>query len=764
MSDITVGENCRRPATESGRQRSRWRPAALAAVAAGVLAAIHATPAAAGEFTINVCQADRFNFSTQAVEDFATRGMMWKRACNPEGPGLRGLITSNVVRPGRVALGARSDFTLRAPEGTHFSRYAWAGQARRRDCRYALMLYATRPDGPPTAMKNVRANSHCPRPGRAQAAGWRTETYDITGATKIVQRVVCKGASSQPYCSARGRNYIRTFKAQAVVFDPILPTVSILQDNPFTRGEWVRGVQSVGYEAFDNTGVRLARSFLSGVLRGQHSRPCDYSRRVPCENGAGAIRFDTSSLDEGSQPLVVQAEDTGGNPGASGPVTVRVDNTAPGAVPVSVASGDAWRNTDDFDLAWSNPDEGDRAPIAGVHYRLCRSEGRDCTTGARFEPNVGRLADLQVPDSGEWKLSLWREDAAGNQEPANASVPVTLRYDPEAPQLGFEPPSSSDPTLVTVQVTERVSGLASGEIELSREGSGLWQTLPTQEHGDRLMARIDDAALPPGPYLLRARARDHASNESSTDLRLDGQPMRVTLPLRGSVSIDAGVVDRRTEERTVRRGGKRRKIRRRVTVLRPRVTAAFGRRVRIGGRLVNGEDQPVAGAEVLVFSRTATGPEQPLGSVQTDARGRYSYVAHTNATRTLRFVYPGTAQTLPTQDEVTLLVRAASTIRAKPRRLRNGQTVHFAGRLRSLPAPAGGKLVELQVVLSGRWQTFRTLRTGSDGRWQARYRFRRSCGLVRYRFRLRLPAETGYPFEVGRTHAVTVRVRGAACR
>jgi hypothetical protein len=34
------------------------------------------TPAAAGEYTINACGADRANYSTQAFEDFATRGMI----------------------------------------------------------------------------------------------------------------------------------------------------------------------------------------------------------------------------------------------------------------------------------------------------------------------------------------------------------------------------------------------------------------------------------------------------------------------------------------------------------------------------------------------------------------------------------------------------------------------------------------------------------------------------------------------------------------
>ena len=82
-----------------------------------------AVPASASEFDINACQADRLGFSTEAFEDFATRGMMWKRACDPEGPGLRGLVTANVVRPGRVARGARSYFVLRAPDGTRFARF-----------------------------------------------------------------------------------------------------------------------------------------------------------------------------------------------------------------------------------------------------------------------------------------------------------------------------------------------------------------------------------------------------------------------------------------------------------------------------------------------------------------------------------------------------------------------------------------------------------------------------------------------------------------
>src|SRR5215218_6533951 len=126
----------------NARLAGNLRRGAIAAIAAGVLA--FAGSAGASEFTINACQADRSEFSTQAFEDFANRGMMWKRACDPEGPGLRGLVTSNVVREGRVERGARSYFILKAPDGTRFARLSWSGQARRRDCRYALQLWASR--------------------------------------------------------------------------------------------------------------------------------------------------------------------------------------------------------------------------------------------------------------------------------------------------------------------------------------------------------------------------------------------------------------------------------------------------------------------------------------------------------------------------------------------------------------------------------------------------------------------------------------------
>jgi hypothetical protein len=724
--------------------------ATLALVLLGV------APAGANEFTINACQADRSEFSTRAFEDFANRGMLWRRACNPEGPGLRGLVTANVVRSGRVVQGSRSYFVMRAPEGTQFARFTWSGQARRHDCRYALQLWADRPDGSSVAIKNVRANRGCPNQGKTQAAGWpRPETYDIAGATKVVQRVLCVGSDETPYCSARNLNYIRTFTAAATVVDTSPPGVAITQDNAFTRGEWVGGTQQVNYGALDNVGVRLARAVVAGIPSANAARPCNYALRVPCVNGPGSLTVDTGSLGEGSQVMALQAEDAAGNVGGSPPVSVRIDNTAPGAVPISIEGGATWRNRNDFDIRWINPDEGDRAPIAASQFRLCAMGRSDCITDRR-PGAVDHLNNMTVPGPGEWDLRVWREDAAGNHEPANASVPVTLRYDPEPPDLGFEDPSASDPTLISVLVTDKVSGLASGQIELSAEGSGTWQSLSTRQEGNRLIARVDDAALPPGPYVLRATAHDRATNQNSTQSRLDGRPMTVNLPLRSPTRVHAGVVARRSKHRA--RG------RRRQTFLDQRIRISLGHEIRLAGVVKTHDGRPLAYAPVHVLYRTTNSPERELAVLRTDLRGRFAYVSRASASAVLRVAYQGSGTTLPSQREVTLLVPAGSTVHAQPRRVLNGRTVTFTGQVRSLPIPAGGKLVELQVVLSGRWQTFRTVRTDASGAWGIRYRFRRSCGVLSYRFRTRLPAEAGYPFESGHTRAVSVRVRGRPCR
>jgi hypothetical protein len=721
-----------------------------------VLFVSSAQPAHANEFTINACQADRADFSTRAFDNFAHRGMMWKRACDPEGPGLRGLVTANVVRAGRVEQGARSYFVMHAPAGTRFSRFVWSGQVRRRDCRYSLQLWAARPDGSTVRIRNVRANRGCPNRGGYQSAGWpKPRLYDVAGATAIVQRVLCVGSRQTPYCSARSLNYIRTFTAAATVVDTSPPGVAILRDTPLTQGAWVRGTQRVNYGALDNVGVRNARALVGGAPGGDHARPCNFAQRIPCPNGSGSVVVDTRFLADGAQPLLIRVEDAAGNWSDSAPVAVRVDNTAPGAIPLALMGGEGWRNTNNFHVTWLNAEGTNQAPISAAHYRLCGAAGTSCTVNRIAGADLTRIASIATPGAGEWTLRLWREDAAGNHEPANASMPVALRYDPEPPALAFEQAGRTDPTLIAVAVTDKVSGLAGGQVEISREGSGVWHQLPTTRERSRLLARIDDARFPAGTYLARATAHDQAGNQSTSDRKLDGSQMTLALPLRAPTVVRAGFWLGRRAHGPRRRHG-------RPTLTR-RARATLDQEVRLAGEVEFRGGAPIPGAQVQIFARTRTSPERLVATLRTDQRGRFTFVTRAESTTVLRALHPGTPTALPSQAEAALLVPAESSIRARPRRVLNGRTVTFGGRLRSTPFPSAGKLVELQVVLSGHWQTFKTVRSRPDGRWRAQYRFRRSCGLLRYRFRVRLPEETGYPFEAGHTRTIDVEVRGRPC-
>jgi hypothetical protein len=742
---------------------SRWL---LAAIVAILVAASLASPprAAAGEFTINACQADAGNFASTAFENFATRGMRWRRACNPLGPGLRGLVTANVVSTGKVAHGAQSAFVLEAPPGTAFSRLRWSGHAQRRDCRYALQMYAVRPDGSDATIKNVRANRHCPGPGGAQASSWpRPRAFDLGGATKIVQRVVCVGAPSAQFCSGRGLNYMQTFTAEATVIDTSGPAVSLVPDTPLARGEWVRGKQAVDFEASDNVGVRSAFASVAGMGSADETRGCDYSQRIPCPNGRGQVQVETERIQDGSQQMFVTAQDAAGNSANSATVTAHIDNTPPGVASVGVEGGEAWRNRNDFDLAWQNAPEPDRAPIVAAHYRVCRAGSGECVSDSRSGSAIARAEGVTVPSPGEWELRLWREDAATNQQPDNASLPVKLRFDPEPPKLGFEAPAAADPTRVSVQVTDPISGLGGGGIEISQTGSGIWQALSTSQENSHLVTRIDDATLPPGEYEMRATAHDQAGNLASTTQRLDGQPMKVKLPLRVASSVRAGALGKRRVRRTVHHGGKSHKVTRTITVLKPRVEVGFGKHVQLAGVLVDRAGNPISEAPVQVYSRVSEGEEALVGTVTTGAHGHFAYGVDARASQALRFVFPGSAVRLPAEDKVALLVSAHSSFKVSRTHVLNGQSVLFSGRVQGGPLPARGKFIELQVWLSDEWSTFRTIHSKADGSWRIPYPFQRTCDVQHFKFRARLPAEASFPLETGLSRVLEVRVKGRPC-
>jgi hypothetical protein len=111
--------------------------------------------------------------------------------------------------------------------------------------------------------------------------------------------------------------------------------------------------------------------------------------------------------------------------------------------------------------------------------------------------------------------------------------------------------------------------------------------------------------------------------------------------------------------------------------------------------------------------------------------------------------------------ELRLEVRASSSLTPSKRKVSNGHSVMFRGRLTGRPVPRGGKLVEVQAYFRGHWRTFSTARTDRRGRWHFRYHFDGTRGRVKYRFRALIPSEAGYPYEPGASPARSVLVVGS---
>lgn len=195
-----------------------------------------------------------------------------------------------------------------------------------------------------------------------------------------------------------------------------------------------------------------------------------------------------------------------------------------------------------------------------------------------------------------------------------------------------------------------------------------------------------------------------------------------------------------------------------------RLTAGYGRRTVVGGKLTDRSGVGIRDARIELVSTNAVAGAKPLdkGGARTRQDGSWTLILPKNvSSRRLSFGYRSHANDPRPVSEalLTLRVRAGLSMRVAPKRTRNGGTIRFAGRLLGRPLPARGKVVELQARDKGakKWITFKTMRA-KGGRFSARYTFRRTSRRVTYEFRARAREDGGYPFATGVSRLVRVRV------
>jgi hypothetical protein len=388
-----------------------------------------------------------------------------------------------------------------------------------------------------------------------------------------------------------------------------------------------------------------------------------------------------------------------------------------------------------------------------------------------------------VRTDGHHTLTYKAVDFAGNE---SAEKTAEFKIDQTAPELvAFEAQDPLHPTALRVAVADTTSGIASGVIEMRKQGGSSWLDLPTRLEGDHLVAAVDDSNLTPGTYEFQAKVRDVAGNETVSNHRRDGNVEVLTAPFRFNTVMAAGIVTPRAKKQQPKkvsakcrrskkcmakvrrqRANARRKAKKHKKAKTPSGTVStmvvrYGKSALVKGTLRSTEGRPISSQPIDVYQRLAA-PGQPMtriATLRTNAAGQFDYHAPKGASRAIRFQFDGTETLHPAAAEVNLQVTASSTLRANKHHVRNGQRVRFSGTI-GRPVVHGLKIMDLQAFYRHKWRTFATPRANPKGGWKYSYRFEATTGVVTYKFRVRIRRESSYPYRLGYSEVVKVTVRG----
>jgi hypothetical protein len=585
-------------------------------------------------------------------------------------------------------------------------------------------------------------------------------------------RLLCAKVESKS-CSLQADSWSALRALTITVQDDVAPIALVTGE--IGGAGWRRGIQGADFAGGDpaGAGVRYGETSFDGARVDLTEYPCAKAligsewratRMQPCSiSGSGHIAIDTRRFSDGVHLLRHCTTDFAANVGCSPSWPIYIDNNPP-AHPrnLTLAGGDAWRRVNDFDLSWTNPDQGPASPIWGAYWRITGPAGYDSGVKLAAGRDLAALPDRSLPRPGVYVLQVWLRDEAGNDAPASA-LEMPLRFDDVPPGIAFAAGGGADvPEQIRADVTDAHSGPAIGTIFYRRLNAEDWTELQTKaqpgvEAGSAILA-ARTPELAPGTYVFRAEAADGAGNVSSTSLRADGTEMAIrktpppvaprrALPPREKTRLFARL-----------RGGRGRG---------DSLTVPFAAPAVISGRLTRADGAGIAARELRVISRPSRGAIAPTDrvTVATGERGGFELRLEPGPSRQVSIVFPGDGALEPaTRPSLDLRVRSGVSLRARPLSLETGQVVRLSGRVRSrgAPVPRRGKLVAIQYLeeASGRWRPVLVTRSDHNGRFQTHYRFRYVSGAASIRLRATALAEERWPYAPGSSHPVTVRVRG----
>jgi hypothetical protein len=477
----------------------------------------------AGQYSVYAC--DFAGGANNSWWYHADATMLVQSVCPSSGDADKGLgMLDDYAHPAsRATNGARAQWSFLAPENSgidairfaaHGQRQQWAGHSAGSSV-WSVGLYggwSRDPNAASEAMSACGGLTVC----SLNSVGISTDTtrpaadrwVELFGRPAARFMVRCEH-SSECFIDGSGVGaWLAVHGVQVLVGNWTPPWQGMHRDGAFDGG-WKQGEVRATWDAYDDVSVKHQHLDIAGrrfIGRDYH---CDYTNPRPCaaDTVTASDLIDTRSLPDGFHSGNVAVTDAANNTANHG-FTLRVDNHAPAKVSdLEVQGGDAWRSTNDFDVEWTNGDQGSGSPISGGRYQLCDAAGV-CTEGDTS--GLDRLSGLNVPADGEYTLRIAAVDAAG-QGPW--SDPVTLRYDDDVP--GAAAPSHNNGWVNArqakaydqeIRLGQSAPRPASGIAGYSVAMDGADPDESVDAPGDPATYRVLEEQLTEGQHVFKARA------------------------------------------------------------------------------------------------------------------------------------------------------------------------------------------------------------------------------------------------------------------
>jgi hypothetical protein len=541
--------------------------------------------------------------------------------------------------------------------------------------------------------------------------------------------------------------------------------------SPTVKGSWVRGYQALSwFESDQGSGLRFSRlkvdnaTLGDGTIDYQANGGCntgysDYNHEFarvfqPCTRGPYQRWYglETKNFSDGQHELAICLQDygqyqhlTGGASESCDRRTIRTDNTAPGKpAELRVTSANPARYLDHFGTAYSlPPNQG--SPVTKAHYDVVDAAGKVVMPEKVLSAtNPTAVPDIQgPPKAAELYLRLWLEDQVGLVgQPAITPVPRDTTP-PAAPQeLSVTAPTTSRAAQgFDVRWRNEVdagSPIIEAHYQLLNQSGGV--AVPTQTIEGSNIEKIPDleTSQQRGKYTLKLWLEDAEGNV--------GVPATAPLSyecvrsdISGGTGVTSGLGENGVAEEVVHQGH--------GSTIRGRLTGAGG-----GG---------VADAPLCVFSRVITKDSRDfLGVAVTGSDGGYQFAIPAGASREVGVAYRSGSREVASQATLQTIVHPAFKVYKKI--VRNKSKARFHG---SIPGPDNNNVVVVLQVKRGKgWLAFRRYRTREGGKFTVPYKFNKTNVATKYRMRVQVRNQSGYPYLQGNSRRLTLIVLPKSAR